>query len=130
MNEQKIGASSKRKVIWVGAGVAALAVILVASSGIDFPPGGTKTSGSDRACAAFPRRAAGDDGRERPGQSESAQRASQGTPGNIGDARSSDARASDSLKTDGRADSLKDGRTDAMKDGRADSHEGRPQPTP
>ena len=66
MNEQKSGARFNRKVVWVGGGIAALAVILVASSSFDFPPGGQYV-GRDRACAAFPRRAAGDDERKRPG---------------------------------------------------------------
>ena len=46
MNEQKSGARFNRKVIWVGGGIAALAVILVASSSFDFPPGGSNTSGA------------------------------------------------------------------------------------
>src|SRR5204862_2522385 len=106
MNEQKSGARGKRAVIWVGGGIAALAVILVATSGIDFPPGGTNTSGAIVPAQRFRAEQPATSDVSAPGQSESAQRASQGAPGNIGDARSSDARASDSLKTDGRADSL------------------------
>jgi anti-sigma factor RsiW len=133
----------KRKVIFVGAGVAALAVILLASSGIDFPPGGTNTTGAIVPAQRFRADQPATTGVSATGQSESAQRASQGTQGNTGDARSSDARASDSLKangradslsdgrandarandgrSDGRADAMKDGRSDAMKDGRADA---------
>jgi anti-sigma factor RsiW len=135
----------KRKVIFVGAGVAALAVILLASSGIDFPPGGTNTTGAIVPAQRFRADQPATTGVSATGQSESAQRASQGTQGNTGDARSSDARASDSLKANGRADSVSDGRAndarandgrandarandgrsdgraDAMKDGRADA---------
>src|SRR6185503_19495222 len=100
----------KRKVIFVGAGVAALAVILLASSGIDFPPGGTNTTGAIVPAQRFRADQPATTGVSATGQSESAQRASQGTQGNTGDARSSDARASDSLKANGRADSLSDGR--------------------
>src|SRR5260221_2364886 len=113
MNEQKSGARGKRAVIWVGGGIAALAVILVATSGIDFPPGGTNTSGAIVAAQRFPAEQPATTGVSAPSQSESAQRASLGTPGNIGDARSSD-----SLKADGRSDSLSNGRVDGIKDGR------------
>jgi len=121
MNEQNSGARSKRKVIWIGAGIAALAVVLVASSGIDFPPGGTNTSGAIVPAQRFRAEQPATDV-SAPGQSESAQRASQGTPGNTtGDARSSDARFSDSLKANDRMDSLSNGRLDSMQDGRANS---------
>jgi len=43
MSEQKSG--SKRK-IWIGGAIAAAAVVLVMSSGIDFPPGTKDTSGT------------------------------------------------------------------------------------
>jgi len=43
MSEQK--GSSKRK-IWIGGAIAAAAVVLVMSSGIDFPPGSKDTSGT------------------------------------------------------------------------------------
>ena len=43
MSEQKGG--SKRK-IWIGGAIAAAAVVLVLSSGIDFPPGTKDTSGT------------------------------------------------------------------------------------
>ena len=43
MSEQK--GSSKRK-IWIGGAIAAAAVVLVMSSGIDFPPGTKDTSGT------------------------------------------------------------------------------------
>ena len=122
MNEQKIGASSKRKAIYVGVGVAALAVILVASSGIDFPPGGTNTTGAIVPAQRFRAEQPATTGVSAPGQSESAQRASQGAPGNIGDARSSDTRAIDSLKTDGRQT-----RHDRTYDGR--TYDGRTEPT-
>ncbi len=59
-----------------------------------------------RARAAVPRRAAGDNGREPPGQAD-AQRTAQPTAGNVGDARS------------------RWPRSDALKDGRARQHEGR-----
>ena len=109
----------KRKVIFVGAGIAALAVILVASSGIDFPPGGTNTTGAIVPAQRFRAEQPATTGVSAPGQSDSAQRAvAPGTAGNIGDARSSDARVSDSLKTDGRATDARatDGRA---ADGRA-----------
>ena len=82
----------------MGVGVAALAVILVASSGIDFPPGGTNTTGAIVPAQRFRAEQPATTGVSAPGQSESAQRAAQGAPGNIGDARSSDTRAIDSLK--------------------------------
>ena len=104
MNEQKSGAR-KRKVIWVGVGIAALAVILVASSGIDFPPGGTNTSGAIVPAQRFRAEQPATTGVSAPGQAT--RNVPQGTAGNVGDARSSDARASDSLRTDGRADSLR-----------------------
>ncbi len=81
MSEQKSG-SAKRKVIWVGGGVAALAVILVASSGIDFPPGGTTTtSGAIVPAQRFRAEQPATTGVSAPGQSRSRN----------GDARSSDA---------------------------------------
>ena len=46
MNEQNSGSLGKRKVIWVGPASPRLAVILFATSGIDFPPGGSSTSGA------------------------------------------------------------------------------------
>jgi len=113
MNEQKSGARSKRTVIWVGGAIAALAVILVATSGIDFPPGGTSTWGAIVPAQRFRAEQPATTGVSAPGQSESAQRASQVTPGNIGDARSADARASDGIKADSlRADGL---HTDSLK---------------
>ena len=44
MSEQKSG-SGKRK-IWIGGGIAAVAVVLAMSSGIDFPPGSKDTAGT------------------------------------------------------------------------------------
>ena len=80
MNEQR-SVPRKRKVIWVGAGVAALAVILVASSGIDFPPGGTNTTGAIVPAQRFRAEQPATTGVSAPGQSESAQRACAGYPG-------------------------------------------------
>ena len=88
----------------------------MASSGIDFPPGGTNTSGAIVPAQRFRAEQPATTSVSAPGQSQSAQ----GTAGNIGDARSSDARASDSLRTDGRADSLSSDRVNARQDGRAD----------
>jgi hypothetical protein len=86
MNEQKSGARLNRKVIWVGGGIAALAVILVASSSFDFPPGGTNTSGAIVPAQRFRAEQTATTAGSAPGQSQPAQG---------GDARS-DARASDS----------------------------------
>ena len=62
MSEEKSGSFGKRKV-WIGGGIAAAAVILAVSSGIDFPPSGKDTAGTivpaqryrapqDRRCSA------------------------------------------------------------------------------
>ena len=123
MNEQKSGPRFNRKVIWVGGGIAALAVILVASSSFDFPPG--NTSGAIVPAQRFRAEQPATTSVSAPGQSQSAQ----GTAGNIGDARSSDARMSDALKADGRADSLSSGRVNARQDGRADGRVTVPLPT-
>jgi hypothetical protein len=45
MSEDKNGSFGKRK-IWIGGAIAAAAVILVVSSGVDFPPGSKDTVGT------------------------------------------------------------------------------------
>ena len=45
MSEEKSGSFGKRK-IWIGGGIAAAAVILAVSSGVDFPPGSKDTVGT------------------------------------------------------------------------------------
>ncbi len=45
MSEDKGGSFGKRKV-WIGGGIAAAAVILAVSAGIDFPPSGKDTAGT------------------------------------------------------------------------------------
>ena len=45
MSEQKNGSFGKRKV-WIGGGIAAAAVIVAVSSGVDFPPSGKDTVGT------------------------------------------------------------------------------------
>jgi pentapeptide MXKDX repeat protein len=115
----------KRKGLWIGIGVVALAVVIVASSGIDFPPGGTSTSGAIVPAQRFRAEQPATTGVSQSGQTD-AQRSAQPGTGNLGDARSdsmkSDARNSDALKSDGRqSDAMRsDGRTgDSMKaDGR------------
>ena len=45
MSEEKSGSFGKRK-IWIGGAIAAAAVVLAVSSGIDFPPGSKDTAGT------------------------------------------------------------------------------------
>ena len=62
MIEQKSGSFGKRK-IWIGGAIAAAAVVLVMSSGIDFPPGSKDTAGTIVPATALSRSAdTGDDG--------------------------------------------------------------------
>ncbi len=45
MSEQNTSSIGNRK-IWIGAGIAAAAVIVAVSTGVDFPPGGKDTAGT------------------------------------------------------------------------------------
>jgi hypothetical protein len=125
MSEQQ---GSKRKV-WIGAGLVALAAAIIVTSGIDFPPGGTSTTG---AIVPAQRYRADQPATTGVGQTNpaDAQRTEQPVAGNAGDARAADGRnlkadrrSADAMQADGRAaDAMKvDGRAaDAMKaDGRA-----------
>ncbi len=108
MSEQS---GSKRKV-WIGAGLLALAGIIVASSGIDFPPGGTSTSGAIVPAQRYRADQPATTGVGQGGQADT-QRSAQPVAG-----AASDARAADGVRADGRTgDALKmDGRTgDALK---------------
>ena len=123
MSEQK---GSNRK-LWIGAGLVALAAVIIVTSGIDFPPGGTSTTGAIVPAQRYRADQPATTGVGQTGQAD-AQRNAQPVAGNAGDARAADARASDgrsadAMKADGRsADAMKaDGRSaDAMKsDGRS-----------
>jgi len=116
---------SKRKV-WIGVGLVALAGIIVASSGIDFPPGGTSTSGAIVPAQRYRADQPATTGVGQGGQAD-VQRSAQPVAGSASDARAADGvradgRQADAMKADGRAgDAMKaDGRqADAMKaDGR------------
>jgi len=123
MSEQN---GSKRK-LWIGTGLVALAAVIIVSSGIDFPPGGTSTSGAIVPAQRYRADQPATTGVGQTGQAD-AQRTAQPVADNAGDARAADgvkadSRAADAMKVDGRsADAMKvDGRaSDSLKaNGRA-----------
>jgi hypothetical protein len=117
MSEQK---GSKRK-IWIGAGLVALAAAIIVTSGIDFPPGGTSTSGAIVPAQRYRADQPATTGVGQTGQAD-AQRASQPETGNVGDARSDAARLN---MQDGVRANMQDGARANMQDGaRANMQDG------
>jgi hypothetical protein len=103
MSEQN---GSKRK-LWIGTGLVALAAVIIVSSGIDFPPGGTSTSGAIVPAQRYRADQPATTGVGQTGQAD-AQRTAQPVATNAGDARAADGvkadgRAADAMKADGRA---------------------------
>ena len=119
MSEQK---GSKRK-LWIGAGLVALAAGIIVSSGIDFLPGGTSTTGAIVPAQRYRADQPATTGVGQTGQPD-AQRSAQPVAGNVtGDARSDSLRDSRTVEglTDGRVNSMTDGRVNSMTDGRVNS---------
>ena len=98
MSEDKNGSFGKRK-FWIGGGIAAAAVILAVSSGIDFPPSGKDTVGTIVPAQRFRADQPATSGVAGGGQSGTA--SPQGnTAGNLGDAKNVDAKNVDAKNMD------------------------------
>ena len=85
MSEEKSGSFGKRK-IWIGGGIAAAAVILAVSSGVDFPPFSKDTVGTIVPAQRFRADQPATTGVAGGGQSGAASTPS-GAPGNVGDGK-------------------------------------------
>jgi anti-sigma factor RsiW len=112
MSEQESKPFSKRKAALLGVGVAVIAGVVVATSGIYFPAGSSDTAGTIVPAQRF--RAAQPTGNnvQPGGQTETAPRAPEGSAGGVGDGRAVNA------LQDGRVNQLQDGRVNQLQDGR------------